>query len=66
MSSSFVPGARFICGYYTSLLANESKLSYAAGLHWPSDIAGGALIGIAVGLLTHWVAEKYLNPKPAA
>ncbi len=38
----------------------------AAGLHWPSDIVGGAIIGIAVGLLAVSVYQKLLKPKPAA
>ena len=36
------------------------------GIHWPSDIVGGAVIGIAVGLLTHAIAKKFLKPKTAA
>lgn len=45
---------------------NLSLARVQAGLHWPSDILGGAIIGIAVGLLTHWFVKKYLKPKPAA
>jgi len=59
--------------YYfkTSLLFYAAALSIslnrvAASLHWPSDIIGGAVIGIAVGLAVHWVVKKYLKPKPAA
>lgn len=43
---------------------NLSLARVQAGLHWPSDILGGAIIGIAVGLLTHWLVKKYLKPKP--
>ena len=59
--------------YYpkTSLLFYGAALSLsinrvAAGLHWPSDIVGGAIIGIAVGLLTHAAYQKLRKPKPAA
>ena len=34
-----------------------------AGIHWPSDILGGAVIGIAVGLLAHQLIQKYLKLK---
>lgn len=59
--------------YYpkTSILFYAAALSLsgarvAAGIHWPSDILGGAVIGIAVGLLTHQLIRKYLKPKTAA
>ncbi len=59
--------------YYpkTSVLFYAAALSLslnrvAAGLHWPSDILGGAVIGIAAGLAAHWACQKYLKPKPAA
>ncbi len=58
--------------YYpkTSVLFYAAALSIsisrvAAGIHWPSDILGGAAIGIAVGLAIHWLYRKYLKPKPA-
>lgn len=34
-----------------------------AGYHWPSDIAGGAVIGIASALLTLWVFKKFYVQK---
>lgn len=34
-----------------------------AGIHWPSDILGGAVVGIAVGLLTHSIYRKLGKPK---
>lgn len=36
----------------------------AAGVHWPSDIVGGAAIGIAVGWLMAYIFKKYWNKKP--
>lgn len=69
----FFAVATVISRYYpkTSLLFWGAALSLssarvAAGLHWPSDILGGAVIGIAVGLTTHWLVKKYLKPKPVA
>ncbi|MEK7464835.1 MAG: phosphatase PAP2 family protein [Patescibacteria group bacterium] len=60
--------AAVISRYYpkTSILFflmafNLSVARIQAGLHWPSDVLGGAAIGIAVGLLTHWLTKKYQN-----
>lgn len=65
--------ATIVARYYpktsTLFFAAALSLSFArvaAGLHWPSDILGGAAVGIAVGLATHWIFQKYLKPKPAA
>lgn len=32
-----------------------------AGVHWPADILGGALVGIATALLVNFCARKYLK-----
>lgn len=32
-----------------------------AGVHWPADILGGALVGIATALLVNFCARKYLE-----
>jgi undecaprenyl-diphosphatase len=32
-----------------------------AGVHWPADILGGALIGIVTALLVNFCARKYLE-----
>ncbi len=29
------------------------------GVHWPSDILGGAVLGIIVGVITKWLYTKY-------
>lgn len=65
--------AAVISRYYPktsfAFFAATISLSFArvvVGLHWPSDIIAGAAIGIAIGFLTHWLAKKYLRPKPAA
>lgn len=34
----------------------------AAGAHYPTDILGGAVLGIAVGLATHQLVKRYRNP----
>ncbi len=34
----------------------------AAGVHYPSDILGGAVLGIAIGLAAHWVFAKRTSP----
>lgn len=51
--------------YYpkTSILFYAAALSLSAarvvaGIHWPSDIVGGAFIGIAVGLLVHQLTVR--------
>ena len=65
--------AAVVSRYYpkTSILfflaaLNLSVARVQAGLHWPTDILVGAIIGIAVGLFIHAIAKKLLNPKPAA
>jgi undecaprenyl-diphosphatase len=30
-----------------------------AGVHWPLDIVGGAIIGIASAMFVHWLLRKY-------
>lgn len=62
--------AAVVSRYYpkTSILfflaaLNLSAARVQAGVHWPSDILGGAAIGIAVGLTTYWLAKKYQNRK---
>ena len=32
-----------------------------AGVHWPADILGGALVGIVTALLVNFYARKYLE-----
>ncbi|MBI4132711.1 MAG: phosphatase PAP2 family protein [Candidatus Sungbacteria bacterium] len=44
---------------------NLSLARVQAGVHWPSDIAGGAIVGLGIGFLTHWLAGKYFKSKPA-
>ena len=64
--------ATVVSRYYpkTSILffltaLNLSLARVQAGVHWPSDIVGGAIIGLGIGFLTCWLAEKYLKPKTA-
>ena len=45
---------------------NLSLARVQTGLHWPSDILGGAIIGIVMGFLAHWIVKKCLKPKTAA
>ena len=33
----------------------------AAGVHWPSDILGGAMIGISTGFLVHAIIKRFLR-----
>lgn len=35
-----------------------------AGVHYPSDIAAGAIIGVATGFLVHQAVRRYLAGKP--
>jgi membrane-associated phospholipid phosphatase len=32
-----------------------------AGVHWPADILGGALVGIVTALLVNFYARRYLE-----
>ena len=61
--SRYYPKASII--FYLAAL-NLSVARVQAGVHWPSDVLGGAVIGIAIGLLTYAIAQKFLKPKPAA
>lgn len=65
--------AAVVSRYYpkTSILFFAAAFSLSlnrvvVGLHWPSDIVGGAVIGIAVGLFVHVIAQKFLKLKTAA
>ena len=69
-ASFFFALAAVIGRYYpkTSVLFYAAAFSLTgarvvAGIHWPSDILGGAVIGIAVGLLAHQLIQKYLKPQ---
>ncbi len=56
--------------WYLALSAAVGIARIYVGVHWPYDIAGGALIGIACGLIVHWALRKYrkelYRAKPAA
>ena len=40
-----------------ALLMSVSRV--IAGIHWPSDILGGAVIGVLTSLLVNFIAKKY-------
>lgn len=50
--------------YAAVILLSISRV--VVGIHWPSDIVGGAAAGIAVGLLCEWAVRKYRQSKTAA
>lgn len=33
------------------------------GVHYPSDVLGGAVIGIGTGYLSHWLTQKIFKPE---
>lgn len=35
----------------------------AAGLHWPSDVLGGAVVGVLSAMLLRWLFKKFQNQK---
>jgi membrane-associated phospholipid phosphatase len=35
------------------------------GKHYPSDVLGGAIVGVTSSLLSHWLNQKLFKPKPA-
>ena len=45
----------FIC----SVVMSVSRIF--VGVHWPSDILGGAILGIIVGAITFWLYQKNKN-----
>jgi undecaprenyl-diphosphatase len=47
--------------FASAILIGIARVS--AGIHWPSDIVFGALIGIASGLLGSWVYGRYIRPR---
>lgn len=46
--------------YVTSAVIGVARV--AAGVHYPTDILGGAVLGIAVGLAAHQLVKRYRNP----
>lgn len=34
------------------------------GVHYPSDVLGGAIVGIGAGYLSHWLTQKIFKLKP--
>lgn len=51
--------------FYLAAL-NLSAARVMAGIHWPSDIIAGAIIGVATGLVTASLWRKYAKSKTAA
>ena len=35
----------------------------AAGIHYPSDIVAGAVLGVGIAYLYHWGLLKFINEK---
>lgn len=38
----------------------------ALGMHFPSDVLAGLLVGAGCGVLAHWLVQRWLWPLPAA
>jgi undecaprenyl-diphosphatase len=52
-------GTRYRVGASVMVLAFLISVSRIyLGLHWPSDVLAGALLGAAMALVMHWVAKK--------
>ncbi|MBI4132081.1 MAG: phosphatase PAP2 family protein [Candidatus Sungbacteria bacterium] len=47
--------------YIAAILLTGARV--AAGIHWPLDILGGAVIGITVGLLVHSILAEIFRKK---
>lgn len=59
-----VPNRRFWCGagilfFLASFLISISRVF--AGVHWPSDILAGAIVGIFSGWLINKISKKFSN-----
>lgn len=46
-----------VSGFVLAVLAGISRIYL--GVHWPSDVLGGAVVGIGVALAFVWVARKW-------
>jgi len=49
-----------VCFFIAAIFMNISRI--VAGVHYPSDILGGAVVGVAVGCLVVYLAKKW-RPK---
>jgi undecaprenyl-diphosphatase len=59
MATLIALGTRHRVGASLLLLASLISLSRVyLGLHWPSDILAGALLGILLALIMHWVGKR--------
>jgi undecaprenyl-diphosphatase len=59
MATLIALGTRHRVGASLLVLATLISLSRVyLGLHWPSDILAGALLGILLALIMHWVGKR--------
>lgn len=47
-----------IAFYAAAILISISRV--VAGVHWPSDVLGGAVIGVGTGFLAYAIAKRFL------